>query len=84
MRSNFDAQLKELNLDMLKMAGEVENIINMSMRAFLKGEHDVARETIEYDYQINEIERQIERTLFEASFAATAGSYRPEKNFFSP
>ena len=61
MRSNFDAQLKELNLDMLKMAGEVENIINMSMRAFLKGEHDVARETIEYDYQINEIERQIER-----------------------
>ena len=61
MRTNFDAQLKELNLDMLKMAGEVENIINMSMTAFLKAEHEVAKETIEYDYQINEIERQIER-----------------------
>lgn len=61
MRSNFDTQLKELNLEMLKMAGEVENIINMTTTALVKNNKTLAQEAVEYDYQINDIERQIER-----------------------
>ncbi|NLZ45179.1 MAG: phosphate signaling complex protein PhoU [Clostridiales bacterium] len=62
MRSNFDAQLKELNLEMLKMAGEVENIINMTTNALVKSNKVLAREAVEYDEQINELERKIERS----------------------
>lgn len=61
MRTQFDAQLKELNLDMLKMAGEVENIINMSTSALMDGDKNLAKEAVLYDYQINDLERQIER-----------------------
>lgn len=60
MRNSFDMQLKELNLDMLKMAGEVENIINMAISAFVNCDSALAGEAVDYDNRINELERKIE------------------------
>ncbi|MFT3951026.1 MAG: phosphate signaling complex protein PhoU [Oscillospiraceae bacterium] len=60
MRSNFELQLKQLNLEMLKMAGEVEEIIGMAIKALIDNDPELAGDTIAYDYQVNESERRIE------------------------
>ncbi len=61
MRTNFEHQLRELNLEMLKMAGEVEEIINMAIKALIEKDITLAQKAIAYDYQINESESRIER-----------------------
>lgn len=61
MRENFDKQLSELNEKLLQMAGMAEQIIAMSFKSLQEQDEKLARQAIEFDSGINEIEREIER-----------------------
>ena len=60
MRTQFDNQLKELNVDMLKMASYVEESINKAISALKEKNVVIAREAILFDDTINDMEKQIE------------------------
>lgn len=61
MRTQFDNQLRELNIDMIKMASTVEEAINKSVTALINRDGALAQEIITEDRNINDMERQIER-----------------------
>lgn len=61
MRNHFDVQLQELNLDLIKMGGAVEEAIIKAVDALTKRDYNLAQEAIEFDTVIDDMERGIER-----------------------
>ena len=60
MRKMFDEQLKELNMEMIKMAGLVETAIARSAKALIKHDMELARQMMAYDEAIDDMEKKIE------------------------
>mgnify|MGYP004549609963 FL=1 len=60
MRKMFDEQLKELNMEMIKMAGLVETAIARSAEALIKHDMELARQMMAYDEAIDDMEKRIE------------------------
>lgn len=60
MRKMFDEQLKELNMEMIKMAGLVETAIACSAEALIKHDLELARQMMAYDEAIDDMEKKIE------------------------
>ncbi len=61
MRNHFDSQLQELNLDLIKMGGAIEEAIIKAVDALLKRDPVLASEAIDFDAVIDDMERAIER-----------------------
>ncbi len=61
MRNHFDTQLQELNLDLIKMGGAIEEAIIKAVNALVKRDIVLAKEAIEFDSVIDDMERGIER-----------------------
>ena len=61
MRKQFDEQLKELNLEMVRMGGAVENAINAAINGLVRRDGELNKKAIEADHSIDEMEKQIER-----------------------
>ena len=59
-RAGFDAELEQLNLDLIRMGGMAEDAIAKSIQALEHGKKDLAREIIEDDTEIDQIEKTIE------------------------
>lgn len=60
MRKMFDEQLKELNMEMIKMAGLVETAIARSAEALIKHDMELAHQMMAYDEAIDDMEKKIE------------------------
>ena len=60
MRKMFDEQLKELNMEMIKMAGLVETPIARSAETLIKHDMELARQMMAYDEAIDDMEKKIE------------------------
>jgi phosphate transport system protein len=52
----YEAELRELKDKLLRMAGLVEDMIGSATRAFIEGDLDRARQTIQTDGQVNALE----------------------------
>lgn len=61
MRENFDKFLSSLNAKLFEMASMAEQIIAMSVKSLENQDMILAHEAIEFDRNINEAEREIER-----------------------
>lgn len=61
MRESFDKQLNQLNILLMNMAALVEQIIAMSIKSLEEQNTELARQTVEFDAKINDLEREIER-----------------------
>ena len=61
MRNHFDTQLQELNLDLIKMGGAIEEAIIKAVDALVRRDYQMAQEAIEFDTVIDDMERSIER-----------------------
>lgn len=61
MRNKFDIELQELNLDLIRMGGAVEEAISKAVKALEKQDLDLAKEAIAFDSAIDDMEREIER-----------------------
>ena len=59
-RREFDRELETLHLDLIRMGGLIEDAIDKSITALEKRDHSLAREIIENDNRIDELERMIE------------------------
>ena len=59
-RREFDRELETLHLDMIRMGGLIEDAIDKSITALEKRDHELAREIIENDNKIDDLERLIE------------------------
>ncbi len=60
MRSRFDEQLKELNLEMVRMGSAVEKAINSAVNGLVSHDGELNRKAIASDNEIDRMERQIE------------------------
>ncbi len=60
MRSQFQEELKSLNIKLLKMGSMVQNIIEVSVQALAKQDLDRARSVFELDDDIDALELEIE------------------------
>lgn len=60
MRRQFDEQLKELNLEMVRMGGMVENAITAAVNGLVRRDDELNKKAIEADCNIDEMEKQIE------------------------
>lgn len=61
MRNHFDTQLKELNIDLIKMGGAIEEAITKAVDALMQRDCRLAEEAIQFDIEIDNMERDIER-----------------------
>lgn len=61
MRNHFDSQLQELNLDLIKMGSAIEEAIIKAVDALVKRDLALAKEAIDFDAVIDDMERGIER-----------------------
>lgn len=61
MRKQFDTELQELNLELIQMGALVESAIDAAVTALTKQDAAMAREAIEFDSNVDEMERDIER-----------------------
>jgi len=52
----FEAELGQVRDNLLRMSGQVEQMIASSVRAVLEGDIDLARTTIEDDHKVNRLE----------------------------
>ena len=59
-RLSFDHELELLNTDLIKMGALVEDAITKSIEALKTSNHDMAREIIEQDRQVDDMEKAIE------------------------
>lgn len=59
-RTKFDSEIEKLHLELFKMGALIEEAIENSIEAFKKQDHDLAREIIEKDRDINDMEATIE------------------------
>ncbi|ABR50691.1 phosphate uptake regulator, PhoU [Alkaliphilus metalliredigens QYMF] len=60
MRSQFESQLKDLNVKLLKMGAMVQEIIEVSVQALAKQDLETAKTICVMDDEIDELELQIE------------------------
>jgi len=60
MRSQFEEELKALNIKLLKMGSMVQNIIEVSVQALAKQDLDRAKSVFELDDDIDALELEIE------------------------
>lgn len=60
MRTSYLEQLKELNLQLLKMGAMVQDIIETAVQALAKQDLDMAKKVYELDDKIDELELNIE------------------------
>lgn len=60
MRNRFDLQLKQLNDDIIEMGNMIERAIEMGVYALIGHDTDKAKQTINYDMDIDHMERDIE------------------------
>ena len=60
VRSRFDLQLEQLDVEMIKMGALCEEAINASMKAFLENDDAAARIATEKESEIDRKERDIE------------------------
>ena len=60
MRNRFDLQLKQLNDDIIEMGNMIERAIEMGVYALIGHDTDKAKQTIDYDMDIDHMERDIE------------------------
>ena len=61
MRNRFDRQLSELNNNLTEMGALCENAIYLAVRAFIEGELEFAKKSVEVDSEIDEKEKEIEQ-----------------------
>ena len=61
MRNNFDKQLEDLNLELIRMGSMIEDAIDKSITVLKTQNESMALEAIAYDNAIDEMERIIER-----------------------
>lgn len=61
MRKNFDNQLKDINLRLIKMSAKVEEIIALTIKSLQTKDEELAKKAIKLDQEINEAERETER-----------------------
>lgn len=60
MRSRFDKELEELNLELIEMGNIIESSIESSVSALINQNLDLARRVIDGDKEVNDIEKSIE------------------------
>lgn len=60
MRKLFDEQLKELNIEMIKMAGQVETAIAGAAEALIKNDIPLAQQVMGGDEIVDDMEKKIE------------------------
>ena len=60
MRTQYDEQLAEMNRLLLKMGASIENAIQMASKALLTQDRELAEKTIQYDSEIDSLEKEIE------------------------
>ncbi len=59
-RNSFDKELEKLHMDLIKMGSMAEEAIEQSVRAFSLRDNALAKEIMEGDHQIDDMEKQIE------------------------
>ncbi len=65
MRAQLDANIEELDALLLKMSSQVEELIQLSIRALLEQDLDLANRIIRLDNKIDNMEISIEKKSFE-------------------
>ncbi|MGN0642746.1 MAG: phosphate signaling complex protein PhoU [Huintestinicola sp.] len=60
MRSQFDEQLKQLNLEMVKMGSAVEKAIAAAVDGLVRRDNELAQKAIASDTLIDDMEKEIE------------------------
>ena len=60
MRSKFDEQLQVLHTQLIEMGGLCESAIASAVKGLLEGDRHQAKKAIEYDEQVDRMERDIE------------------------
>lgn len=60
MRTRFEKQLKQLNNELIQMGTLIEQSIEMAVSALLQQDVDKAKEAIEFDDEIDHMEKKIE------------------------
>ncbi|QUH25322.1 phosphate signaling complex protein PhoU [Serpentinicella alkaliphila] len=60
MRSQFNNQLKDLNVKLIKMGAMVQEIIEMTIKSLTTLDLDLAKEVVVFDDKIDELELEIE------------------------
>ena len=61
MRDIFNHEIEDLNNDLIMMGGMIESAISKAVEALTKKDISLAHETIEFDTQIDNKEKEIER-----------------------
>lgn len=61
MRENFDNQLKEISIRLIKMSAKVEEIIGLAIKSLQNKDEGLAKKAIKLNHDINESERETER-----------------------
>lgn len=59
-REQFDHELEQLHLDMIRMGGLIEEAIDKSIEALEKRDRDLARQIIQNDKAVDDLDRLIE------------------------
>ncbi|ADU25835.1 phosphate signaling complex protein PhoU [Ethanoligenens harbinense] len=60
VRTEFQKELEQLHLHLIRMGGLVEEAIDRSIQAFEKHDSDLAQSVVDNDKQIDDLEREIE------------------------
>ena len=60
MRTRFDEQLKEMNNSLIQMGALIENAITLANKALVEQNSTLAKQAIDCDNEINEMEKHIE------------------------
>lgn len=60
MRNQFDRQLEQLHLELIKMGAQCEEAISASVKALLSGDKSMADKAVERERDIDQKERDIE------------------------
>lgn len=60
MRGRFDKELENLNLELIKMGGLIENSIEASVKALINQDLSLVKQVNEYEVEIDEMEKTIE------------------------
>jgi phosphate transport system protein len=61
MRTHFEQEMHQLNLDMIHMGSLVESAIEKAVQALIHQDVNLAKEAIGYDAAVDDMERVIER-----------------------
>ena len=64
LRSNYEEELRNLDVELVKMGNRVEKAIKRAKEAFLNGDVKLAKEVVDKDTKINANEREIEALCF--------------------